>query len=183
MIFVARPESEPKTDLGRRLRDVRKACAVPDREAFAKILAVSKNSIAHYERGERTPDASVLEAYLDRFGVNLNWLISGHGPMFLDGAPPEPGGSSTDHGKPTVQSGIFKETSKLVHESHKAKGVTLPSDAHLAETVSRYNELVAAARNPADESELRALFPWLELRISQDLEEAQNAPGSGKRSG
>ncbi len=179
---MARPETI-KTELAQRLRDVRHRLGDPVRAEFSKKLGIGQSSLANYERGDSVPDANVLLAYREQFGVNGDWLISGHGPMFLDGGPPESDASVTDDGKPMVQSNIFKETGKLVHESHKAKGVTLPSDAHLAETVSRYNELVAAARNPADESELRALFPWLELRISQDLEEAQNAPGSGKRSG
>jgi hypothetical protein len=92
-----------------------------------------------------------------------------------------PEGTRTNTDEPAVQSSIFKETGKLVQETHKAKGIILPPDALLAETASRYNELVAAARNPADEAELRALFPWLQLRVAQDLEEAQRAPGSGKR--
>ncbi|WP_289034367.1 helix-turn-helix transcriptional regulator [uncultured Roseibium sp.] len=179
---MARPENT-KTELGQRLRAFRKAVGDPSRDDFAKTLGLSFKSLGNYERGDSVPDANVLLAYRQTCHMNVDWLISGAGSMFLDGGPHVPDGPSGGSGKPAVQSGIFKETGKLVHESHKAKGVTLPSDAHLAETVSRYNELVAAARNPADESELRALFPWLQLRISQDLEEAQNAPGSGKRSG
>ncbi|GAA0774683.1 hypothetical protein GCM10009077_10810 [Roseibium denhamense] len=101
--------------------------------------------------------------------------------MFLNGAPPEPGGSSPDSGKPMVQSDVFRETGKLVQDSHREKGVSLPPEAHLAETVARYNELSAAAANPSDEAELRALFPWLKLRIARDLEAARSAPGTGKR--
>jgi len=155
--------------------------AVPDRVAFAKKLGVSKNSVAHYERGERTPDASVLQAYFDRFSVNLNWLVSGEGEMFLDGGPPDPEGPSTETDAPEVQSEIFRETGKLVRDSHREKGVTLSADAQLIETVARYNELVAAARNPSDEPELRSLLPWIKLRISKDLDEAMKAPGTGKR--
>ncbi|MEP0235570.1 helix-turn-helix transcriptional regulator [Roseibium sp.] len=175
---MARPEII-KTELGRRLRDVRKAVGDPQRDEFANELGISDKSLANYERGDRVPDANVLASYFLKYNVNITWIVAAEGSMFLDGGPPTPDGN----GDPAVQPAVFKATGKLVHESHKAKGVMLPSDAHLAETVSRYNELVAAARNPADESELRALFPWLQLRISQDLEEAQNAPGSGKRSG
>ncbi|MEP5810507.1 MAG: helix-turn-helix transcriptional regulator [Roseibium sp.] len=177
---MARPETI-KTELAQRLRDVRHRLGDPVRAEFSKKLGIGQSSLANYERGDSVPDANVLLAYREQFGVNGDWLISGQGPMFLNGTPPTPDGLFTDNGKPTVQSDIFKETGKLVQESHKAKGVTLPPDAHLAETVSRYNELISAAKNPADESELRALFPWLQLRISQDLETAEETPSSCNR--
>lgn len=177
---MARPEII-KTDLGQRLRDVRKAVGDPQRDEFAKEIGISDKSLANYERGDRVPDANVLASYFLKYKVNVTWVVAAEGPMFLDGGPPDPDGSAADKDAPAVQSDIFQETSKLVQDGHKEKGVTLPPDAQLAETVSRYNELIAAARNPSDESELRALFPWLQLRISQDLEEAKIAPGSGKR--
>lgn len=101
--------------------------------------------------------------------------------MFLDRGPRDPSGSPDPENAPAVQSDVFRETGKLVQDSHREKGVSLPPEAHLAETVARYNELCAAAANPSDEAELRALFPWLKLRIARDLEDAQSAPGTGKR--
>ncbi|MEP3428656.1 MAG: helix-turn-helix transcriptional regulator [Roseibium sp.] len=177
---MARPEVI-KTELAYRLREVRRTVGDPPRDAFASSLGVGPKSLANYERGDNIPDAKVLLAYREEYKVNGDWLISGEGPMFREGGPPDPDGSPADKFGPVVQSDIFRETGKLVQDGHKEKGVTLPPDAQLAETVSRYNELIAAARNPSDESELRALFPWLQLRISQDLEEAKIAPGSGKR--
>jgi len=74
---LSRPEHEPKTPLAARLREVRRQNGDPDRTKFAAILNVSKNTIAFYERGERTPDAKVLAAYNSCFNVDLNWLITG----------------------------------------------------------------------------------------------------------
>jgi len=68
-----------------------------------------------------------------------------------------------------------------VRETHKAEGVTLPPDAQVAETVTRYNELLARADDPQDPAELRSLYPWLRARIIKDLEAAAADPGSGKR--
>lgn len=76
---MAKPENEPKTPLGARIRSIRKGLGDPDRETFAKILGISKNTIAFYERGERTPDATVLAAYRARFGIDINWLLTGQG--------------------------------------------------------------------------------------------------------
>ncbi|MCF1454744.1 helix-turn-helix domain-containing protein [Agrobacterium vitis] len=80
--YLAKSESEPKTDLGARIRDVRRKLGDPDRSEFADSLGISKNTLAYYERGERTPDASTLAVYHERFGVNLNWLTTGKGETF-----------------------------------------------------------------------------------------------------
>lgn len=79
---MARPEAEPKTELGARLRAIRIALGNLDRAAVATDLGVAKNSLAFWERGERTPDAEVLAAYQSVYGININWLLSGDGKMF-----------------------------------------------------------------------------------------------------
>ncbi|MGV1823766.1 S24 family peptidase [Agrobacterium vitis] len=81
---MARPEIEPKTPLGLRLREVRAHLKIEDRDAFASQLGLSKGGLAHYERGERVPDASVLQAYRENFGINANWLLTGQGSMFSE---------------------------------------------------------------------------------------------------
>jgi len=81
---LARPEHEPKTPLASRLRAVRSRVGDPDRDEFALKIGVSKNTLAHYERGDRTPDAEVLAAYRSRVKVNINWLTTGDGEMFDD---------------------------------------------------------------------------------------------------
>ncbi|KAA3512590.1 helix-turn-helix domain-containing protein [Agrobacterium vitis] len=81
---MARPEIEPKTPLGLRLREVRANLKIEDRDVFASQLGLSKGGLAHYERGERVPDASVLQAYRENFGINANWLLTGQGSMFSE---------------------------------------------------------------------------------------------------
>ena len=90
---MARPEIEPKTDIAKRLRAVRAAVGIEDRDAFAERMGISKSTIANYERGDRVPDAAMLEKYRDSWHVDLNWLITGEdGDMFLtpDFPLPEP---------------------------------------------------------------------------------------------
>ncbi|MCA1492734.1 helix-turn-helix domain-containing protein [Ensifer sp. NBAIM29] len=79
---MGKPESAPKTELGARIRDVRRNLGDLEREAFATKLGISKNTLAYYERGERTPDVMTMAAYRERFGVNLNWIATGEGDMF-----------------------------------------------------------------------------------------------------
>lgn len=77
---MGRPEVEPKTEIARRLRSVRADAGFEDRDLFAERTGISKSTIANYERGDRTPDASMLEKYRDIWGVDLNWLVTGEEP-------------------------------------------------------------------------------------------------------
>jgi len=78
-----RPEKPSKTELGQRLRAIRHATGNQPREKFAAILGLNIKTVAAYERGERTPDATAMAAYQGRFGASADWLISGNGEMFL----------------------------------------------------------------------------------------------------
>lgn len=82
---MARPESKPKTLLAARLREIRRFWGDIDREELAKELGVSKSTIAAYERGDSEPTASILALYQVKFGISLEWLITGNGVM-LSGA-------------------------------------------------------------------------------------------------
>lgn len=64
--------------VGDRLRKVRGTIPQP---MFAARLGVDKNTIGRYERGERHPDTSFLHALAAEFGVALDWLVTGEGPM------------------------------------------------------------------------------------------------------
>lgn len=44
------------------------------------------DTLGGYERGDSQPDFAFLEMYKRRFSVNLDWLITGEGEMFLPGA-------------------------------------------------------------------------------------------------
>ncbi|MEP1931954.1 MAG: helix-turn-helix transcriptional regulator [Roseibium sp.] len=82
---MARPETEPKTPLARRLRDIRRAQGDIERGEVAKRLGISANSVSRYERGEQEPSYSVFAAYSSVFSIDLNWLLTGNGSMFLGG--------------------------------------------------------------------------------------------------
>lgn len=85
-VDLAKPENPSKTDLGARIRLIRKELGDIERDNFATELGISKNTLAYYERGERTPDATTLASYRDRFGININWLVTGEGSMRSESA-------------------------------------------------------------------------------------------------
>lgn len=57
---------------------------------MAPLLGVSSKSLGNYERGKNVPDAEVLAAYRHRYGVNINWLVTGKGHMFTADDAEEP---------------------------------------------------------------------------------------------
>ncbi len=50
---------------------------------MARLLGVSMRTYQRFELGVRTPRTDELISLLER-GVNINWLLTGEGPMFLD---------------------------------------------------------------------------------------------------
>ena len=49
---------------------------------FSKLVGLHKNTLGTYERGEREIGAEALASLVEH-GVNVNWLLSGEGPMLL----------------------------------------------------------------------------------------------------
>lgn len=84
---MGRPPSAPKTELAGRLRAVREAVAGENRDAFADLAGISSSTIGNYERGDRVPDAEMLQKYRLATGVSADWLLSGDGQMFIKPVP------------------------------------------------------------------------------------------------
>ena len=51
--------------------------------AFARSIDLSQPVYANYERGQRRPAFEILEKMARVHNVNLNWLLTGNGEMFL----------------------------------------------------------------------------------------------------
>ena len=66
-----------------RLKQIRESLG-QTQEEFAKALNVSKPTIARYEAGGRKPDADFLSILLNKYKINLNWLLTGDETMCLD---------------------------------------------------------------------------------------------------
>lgn len=171
---MARPETEPKTPLAARLREVRRRTGDPERDEFANSLGISKSTIAHYERGERTPDAIVLDTYRSKFGVNINWLVSGEGEMFEDTA-------RAINNAPAFQAQIVKKLARMVMRLHREASVKLQPEDVASEAILLYNDLAGRVNNLADTEEVDAVLPQVELQLKRRLLAAQVEPGSGKQ--
>ena len=50
---------------------------------MATQIGISYRAYSSYERGDRKPQIDFLEKLVDKFKMNLNYLIAGKGDMFI----------------------------------------------------------------------------------------------------
>ncbi|RVK13469.1 helix-turn-helix domain-containing protein [Sinorhizobium meliloti] len=172
---MARPEIEPKTALGARLREFRKKLGDPDRDEIAKRLGVSKNTLASYERGETEPTAAVMAAYRREFGGSLVWLVTGEGPIFDD---PSSAPAPTE----AFDVVLLQRIGDMVQATFVELKQTPPPRAITGEAGRLYNELLQMVADIRDEELVEAVLPVVRARFKKRLQEAAAEPGSGKRS-
>ncbi|AAK87605.1 XRE family transcriptional regulator [Agrobacterium tumefaciens] len=174
---MARKEVEPKTDLGRRLRAVRAAFDIDDRDVFASRLVISKSGLAHYERGERVPDAELLSAYHREFGVNISWLVTGQGDMFEGGQS-----SSTDHGSHQLLVDLINPLGRLINKVYRDHDVRITDDQRYAELTRWHNNVTSRAGPSLAWNDLMAQLPWVEQSLGEELRSKRASAESNKRS-
>ena len=66
--------SDPKA-IGRRIRETRGFDLT--QEEFARQLGISQSQLSKYERGLVPPAADVLIQLKKKFGVSIDWLLTG----------------------------------------------------------------------------------------------------------
>jgi len=91
--------------LGERLKAVREKLGMTQKE-FAKFLNVGIATVQRYEREERIPSGEFLKLLLDKCNVNINWLLTGEGSMFVK--------SPQERETPTNQAGIDRELAQML---------------------------------------------------------------------
>ena len=74
--------------IGKRLKNTRETLEVT-LEKMQQITGFSKSLISAAEKGQKKPSAIYLFALLDRYKVDLNYIFTGNGNMFLHGFKPE----------------------------------------------------------------------------------------------
>ncbi len=68
---------------GERLKRARKRLGLTTLEA-SKIIGIEKNSYYKYEDGSRFPKPEILLSMMINFNLNINYLLTGEGEMFID---------------------------------------------------------------------------------------------------
>lgn len=69
--------------LATRLKEFRKIKNL-NAEDLAKELEVKTSTIYNYESGYSKPNADILKIFLEKFNLNINWLLSGKGQIILE---------------------------------------------------------------------------------------------------
>lgn len=150
---LAKPE-KIKTELGQRIREIRKNFGDPDRQDFSLRLGISAAALGNYERGDRLPDSKVLAAYREKLGVDANWVITGKGGMF-ERRVPKPGDSMLSAIiDPTSGSGGF-----LIHALEAEKAKALEENGGLREASGLEQEFVVLPRYEVQASAGSGIIP------------------------
>ena len=68
--------------IGKRLQEFRKKLGFTQKE-FAKMFGVSEITMRRYEIGKVKPDIDFILELRNRFNLNINWLLTGEGEMFI----------------------------------------------------------------------------------------------------
>jgi transcriptional regulator with XRE-family HTH domain len=74
-------------DVGLRVKAVRDELNLKQ-GAFAKKLSISQSFISYIEKGQRKPSFELMSSLLSVFNVNLHWLVTGIGDMFIPDTNP-----------------------------------------------------------------------------------------------
>jgi len=68
--------------VGRRLKRFRKSKNLTQK-SVASSIGTSSGHISDLESGKKLPGSETLYSLMRNFGLNINWLLSGEGEMFL----------------------------------------------------------------------------------------------------
>lgn len=70
-------------EIGERLKVIRKKLGL-SQSKMAEKLGMTGPTLNNYELGRRKPSPELLTKLVKDFNINLNWLFTGSGPVFLD---------------------------------------------------------------------------------------------------
>jgi len=69
-------------NIGQRVKKIRAELNITSVQ-MANALNIPVRTIGSYERNEVSPGAKFLSALIDTYYVNINWLLTGNGNMFI----------------------------------------------------------------------------------------------------
>ena len=68
---------------GERLRKARKGLRIMQKEA-AELIGISYSAYSDIENGRNSISAQVGSSLVKKLGINVNWVISGEGKMYIE---------------------------------------------------------------------------------------------------
>jgi transcriptional regulator with XRE-family HTH domain len=97
-----------KDSFAKRLIRVRESLSLSQRE-MAKLMKVSERVYLDYEKGRKKPTYEKLLPLAEIHHINLHWLLTGEGSMFVTSPHKEPSKET-----PTNQAGIDRELAQML---------------------------------------------------------------------
>ncbi|WP_375693692.1 helix-turn-helix domain-containing protein [Bartonella sp. AP122HLJHH] len=163
---MARPEVEPKTELAKRLREVRRILGNEERGIFAQRLNLQRNTLANYEIGAHEPPSSVINAYYTAYNINPHWLVTGEGEMFSDMAKAKAAGFKA----PTIPAGLMKKLGRIAYTTYRDANIKLPPEDIAELAAELYKKLQELVQNINDSEEIELTLPLLKLHLKRQIE-------------
>jgi len=159
--------------MSERIRALRGPQTQPE---FALQLGVSKNTIGHYERGERRPEAEVLTRMREVLGVDINWLLTGEGEMRPGGAGAAPSSSSAG-----IDADLYGLVTEAVSSAYKECGYTAALRdiaAEAAKIAADLSEDVSPEDRPAA---IRGAIGQLRRRLREAIANPNSAAAGAQK--
>lgn len=133
---------------------------MPLRKDMAALLGMPPDTLGTYERGVSEPGMALLATYHSRFGINLNWLLTGEGnPFHMAEAEPD-----------DVVADTMIRLAAMAVDMHALLGQPLGPEKAAGIAAELYNELLAKGASPSDPEEVEAHLPALRLALRRRLE-------------
>ncbi|WP_375670942.1 helix-turn-helix domain-containing protein [Bartonella sp. CL434QHHD] len=163
---MARPEVEPKTELAKRLREVRRILGNEERGIFAQRLNLQRNTLANYEIGAHEPPSSVINAYYTAYNINPHWLVTGEGEMFSDMAKAKAAGFKPQ----TIPTGLMKKLGRIAYTTYRDAKIKLPPEDIAELAAELYRKLQELVQDINDTEEIELTLPLLKLHLKRQIE-------------
>jgi len=72
--------------IGLRLKNIRESINLTQKE-FGDKINIAMSAVSRYELNDTLPNKDVLNKIVEFFNINLHWLLTGTGSMFLEPLP------------------------------------------------------------------------------------------------
>ena len=149
-------------------------------DEFAARLGISKSTIGKYERGERSPESDILARMRSVLGIDINWLLTGEGPMRPGDREERESAASSDSPSSLpaeIDAALFGWVQEGVATVYREANMRLDLHALGEEAAGIYNDLSAAYTDPAERRiALKVLLEQLRRRLLR----AEPRSGAGK---
>lgn len=69
-----------------RLKNIREALNISQKN-LAELLSISPQALSNYEKNQRDVPNELFTQFAKKFNINLHWLLTGSGSMFITDTP------------------------------------------------------------------------------------------------